>query len=168
MVLPVVILPPPQLPPLGWRSDSWAGKVGGRAVLWPSIAPLPTTVPVPSDPHCSHATLILEDSALPTWGPGELNPPGACLLPRYLCHTHGRVILPEPSEGWAGEAQGLGSRAMAPGASGPHPSPCGVSMVCRHSGLGQSDAGIFLEDPGARRGGGGEGWVGGMGPGRVV
>lgn len=53
-------------PSLGWRSDSWAGRVRGRAVLWPSIAPLSTTVPVPSDPLCSYATLLLEGSALPT------------------------------------------------------------------------------------------------------
>ena len=51
---------------------------------------------------------------------------------------HGRVILPEPSEEWAGEAQGLGSKAMAPGALGPHPSPCTVSLTCRHNGPGQA------------------------------
>lgn len=80
---------------------------------------------------------------------------------------HGRVILPEPSEGWAREAQGLGSQAMAPGALGPRPGPCAVSLIGRQW-AGPGDAGIFLEDPGARRGGGGEGWAGGGGPGRVV
>lgn len=51
---------------------------------------------------------------------------------------HGRVILPEPSEGWAREAQGLGSQAMAPGALGPRPGPCAVSLIGRRSGLGQA------------------------------